>query len=353
MRLQRCRRNASATRAISIKETMMPESAPQREDLRLEQLDTWLKKVLGSDEFSLAPASADASFRRYFRVRHADTTHIVMDAPPAQENSEPFVRIAGLLDEAGVNVPRIVAQDLAQGFLLLTDLGKQTYLDVLDTDNADTLFRDAIHALLEWQLASRAGVLPEYDAHELLRELQLFPDWFIARHLQVGLSAGERQALDAVFQRIVERALAQSRVYVHRDFMPRNLMRSQPNPGVLDFQDARFGPIAYDVLSLFKDAFISWPQAQVTEWTRYYWQSAHDRGLPVPSDFVQFQQDVDWIGVQRHLKVLGIFARIHHRDGKPQYLQDAPRFLAYLRPVVSDYPELAPLAQILDHYTAR
>ena len=325
----------------------MPESTAEHADLRLAQIRIWLKDLLKSDDFSLAPASADASFRRYFRVSHAGSTNIVMDAPPAQEDSAPFVRIAGLFADANVHVPKVVAQDLERGFLLLTDLGRQTYLNVITPDNADALFKDAIQALLDWQCASRPNVLPEYDAPELLRELQLFPDWYIARHKQITLSSTEHQNLDRLFQIIIEKAQAQAQVYVHRDYMPRNLMLSKPNPGVLDFQDARYGPIAYDVLSLFKDAFISWPQERVSQWTEQYWQAARDRDLPVPVNFDDFQHDVDWIGVQRHLKVLGIFARIHHRDGKPQYLQDAPRFLNYLMPVVAKYPELAPLGDLL------
>lgn len=338
----------------------MPESTPQREDLRperrperrLEQLRSWLQKVLDVETIALTPASADASFRRYFRVQHAGTTRIVMDAPPAQENSEPFVRIAGLLSAAGVNVPQVLAQDLEQGFLLLTDLGRKTYLDVFKADAshklADALFKDAITALINWQLASSAHVLPDYDASELLRELNLFPDWYLARHLQVELDKTQLAELDQVFEHIVARIQAHPKTFVHRDYMPRNLMHSAPNPGVLDFQDARYGSIAYDVLSLFKDAFISWPEEQVTLWAHHYWRCAQASGLPVPSEFAEFQEAMDWIGVQRHLKVLGIFARISYRDGKPQYLQDAPRFLAYLRPVIARYPELAPLASILN-----
>lgn len=320
------------------------------EALRLAQLRAWLTQVLGSDTFSLAPASADASFRRYFRLTHAGVTRIVMDAPPPQEDCAPFVRIAGLLAQAGVNSPDILAQDLDNGFLLLEDLGAQTYLDVLTEDNADALFQDAIKALVDWQAASRAGVLPDYDATILQRELNLFPDWYLHQHLGVVLDATEQRSLRTVFNHIIERALAQPRVYVHRDYMPRNLMLSRPNPGVLDFQDALYGPVAYDVLSLFKDAFISWPQAKVDAWTQDYWRAACERAVPVPAEFSRFRQDVDWIGVHRHLKVLGIFARIRHRDGKPQYLEDAPRFLNYLRPVLARYTELAPLADIIQRY---
>ena len=314
-------------------------------DARLDALRRWLDGVYAGAQYSLAPASADASFRRYFRLSPGDQrpSRIVMDAPPGQEDCRPFVRIAGLLRDAGVNAPRILAQDLAQGFLLLEDLGHQTYLDALTDANADALFHDAIGALLDWQAASRPGVLPDYDADELMRELRLFPDWYLRQHRGVTPPAG----LDSAFEAIVEQALAQPRVYVHRDYMPRNLMLGQPNPGVLDFQDARYGPLAYDVASLFKDAFISWPEERVRAWTRQYWRRACERGLPVPAEWAGFAEHLDWIGVHRHLKVLGIFARIRYRDGKPRYLQDAPRFIAYLRPVVARYPALAPVAAAL------
>lgn len=319
-------------------------------DPRLNELRAWLTRTLQSADFDLAPASADASFRRYFRVSHGGATRVVMDAPPTQEDCTPFVRIAGLLAAAGVNAPSILAQELRKGFLLLEDLGTQTYLDVLTPDNADALFKDAINALLDWQAASHPGVLPDYDATVLQSELSLFPDWYLQRHLGVTLASAEQRDLGAVFDTIVARALAQARVYVHRDYMPRNLIFSCPNPGVLDFQDALYGPIAYDVLSLFKDAFISWPQEQINGWSWDYWRRARERGLPVPTEFSCFQEDLDWMGVHRHLKVLGIFARICHRDGKPHYLGDAPRFLSYLRPVLARYTELAPLADIVQRY---
>lgn len=321
-------------------------------DLRLQALKAWLDAQGPAAQGELTPASSDASFRRYFRVHHAQGTAIVMDAPPEREDCRPFLQVAGLMQAAGLNVPRVLAQDLRQGFLLLSDLGGQTYLQSLQAaDNAaiaDRLFGDAITALLRWQLATRPGVLPAYDATLLNRELALFPDWYLARHLRLSLSPAQRSDLDAVGQRLVQRALAQPQVFVHRDYMPRNLMVATPNPGVLDFQDAVCGPISYDVLSLFKDAFLSWPAERVREGARQYWLGARTAGLPVAQTFEDFLADFEWMGVQRHLKVLGIFARIHYRDGKSHYLADTPRFFAYVREVAGRYPDLGPLARLFD-----
>ncbi len=332
-------------------------------DARLAALEAWLASVLRTRAFTLAPASADASFRRYFRVTlsqpaaaagaGAATTLVAMDAPPPQEDCRPFVRVAALLAAAGVNAPAVHAQDLERGFLLLTDLGTTTYLTALDEHNADALFADALDALVRWQSATREGALPPYDAALLRRELMLFPDWYLDRHRGIALSAAERASLGAVFETIIAANLAQPRVFVHRDFMPRNLMRSVPNPGVLDFQDAVIGPITYDVASLFKDAFVSWPEERVLDWTIRYWERARRASLPVTSDFASFWRDFEWMGLQRHLKVLGIFARICHRDGKPAYVEDTPRFLAYVRPVAERYRELAPLVPLLDRLDAR
>ncbi len=320
-------------------------------DLRLQQLQRWLAALPASLRLqpdSLRPASADASFRRYFRLDAGAATLIAMDAPPDKEDSRPFVHVAQLLHAAGLNAPRIVAQDLAQGFLLLTDLGTTTYLAALDADNADRLFADAIHALVRWQLASRAGELPPYDEALLRRELMLFPDWYVARHLQRTLAPPQCEALENAFRLIVDACLAQPRVYVHRDYMPRNLMVSDPGPGVLDFQDAVHGPITYDVVSLFRDAFVSWPEERVLDWTIRYWEKARRAQLPVAADFAEFWRAFEWMGLQRHLKVLGIFARINYRDGKPHYLADTPRFVAYVRGVAQRYAELAPLARLID-----
>jgi aminoglycoside/choline kinase family phosphotransferase len=308
----------------------------------------WLSRQLPGRTFSLAPASADASFRRYFRVTLPDATLIVMDAPPEQEDCRPFVHVAALMSGAGVNVPAVLAQDLTQGLLLLSDLGSTTYLAALNEDNADALFRDAIDALIRWQLASREGVLPPYDEALLRRELDLFPEWYIRRHLGMELNARQRESLEGVFRLILSSNLAQRSTYVHRDYMPRNLMLAEPNPGVLDFQDAVYGPITYDVASLFKDAFVSWEERRILDWTIRYWEQARRAGLPVDSDFGEFYRNFEWMGLQRHLKVLGIFARICHRDGKPAYVKDAPRFLAYVRAVAGRYAPLSPLLHLLD-----
>lgn len=316
------------------------------------QLHAWVTAALGSEAVSLQPASADASFRRYFRVHQPQGgTLILMDAPPP-EDCHRFVRVAELLGQAGVHVPQILARDLTRGFLLLTDLGTQTYLDVLNADNAERLFGDAITALIRWQRASRPDVLPPYDRALLRRELELFPDWYLARHLDVSLAPAERAVLDDAFARLEDSALAQPLVYVHRDYMPRNLMLSDPNPGVLDFQDAVYGPLTYDAVSLFKDAFISWEEERVQGWRRRYWEAAGRAGLPVP-DFNEFRRAFDWMGMQRHLKVLGIFARIRYRDGKPHYLEDAPRFLRYLRETGRLYREFTPLLHLLDAVEVR
>ena len=315
---------------------------------RLVALDAWLRDALGGREFSREPASSDASFRRYFRVYCEGRTWIAMDAPPEREDCRPFVKVAGLMRAAGVHVPEIVAQDLANGFLLLSDLGRQTYLQVIDAGNAERLFGEARAALLDWQAASREGELPPYDEALLRRELMLFPEWYVGRHLGASLGAGERDELEAVFGRILAANLAQPRVFVHRDYMPRNLMVSEPNPGVIDFQDAVYGPVAYDIASLYRDAFLTWEEERVLDGTIRYWEAARKRGLPVGADFADFWRDVEWMGLQRHLKVLGIFARIHYRDGKPGYLDDTPRFIAYVRHACARYRDLAPLARLLD-----
>jgi aminoglycoside/choline kinase family phosphotransferase len=318
-------------------------------DARREALQRWLQDALQGARFTLAPASEDASFRRYFRAALEDgRSFVAMDAPPDKEDCGPFVRIAGMLREAQVNAPQVLAQDLARGFLLLTDLGTQTYLQAIDAGNASRLFADATDALLRWQLASRAGMLPPYDEALLRRELQLFPDWYVARHRNTSLRGQQAQDLEAVFSVLVRSALAQPPVYVHRDYMPRNLMLCEPNPGVLDFQDAVYGPITYDMASLMRDAFVSWDEERVIDWTARYWEKAKRAGLPVDADFGEFWRAFEWMGLQRHLKVLGIFARIHYRDGKPKYLADTPRFIGYARTTAKRYRELAPLLRILD-----
>jgi N-acetylmuramate 1-kinase len=322
-------------------------------DQRLAALKRWLAGPLGGPDFGIAPASADASFRRYFRVTRADKrSFIAMDAPPEHEDSAAFVHVAQLLRAAGVNAPEVHAKDLAQGFLLLTDLGSVTYLDALNEANADALMRDAIAALLKWQLATRPAMLPPYDEPLLRRELALFPEWFVGRHLGRTLSAAQRASWDDLCAALVASALAQPRVYVHRDYMPRNLMRCEPNPGVLDFQDAVIGPLTYDIASLTRDAFLSWDEARVLDWSVRYWEEAKRARLPVDADFGEFWRALEWMGLQRHLKVLGIFARLTYRDGKAKFVADAPRFLGYARAAAQRYGALAPLVRLLDELQA-
>jgi len=321
---------------------------------RLELVHQWLAGLFPGRPHSVVPASADASFRRYFRVTFDDgLTRIVMDAPPEHEDCRPFVHVAGLLHGAGVHAPEILAQDLGRGLLLLSDLGNSTYLDVLDESNADRLFRDALDTLAKWQLASRPDVLPPYDEALLRRELNLFPDWYVARHLGSPLTANQQETLERVQRLLLQNILAQPKVFVHRDYMPRNLMMCENNPGVLDFQDAVYGPITYDVASLFRDAFISWEEERVLDWVVRYWEKAKRAGLPVDADFGAFYRDMEWMGLQRHLKVLGIFARINYRDGKPRYLADTPRFVNYVRQVAARYAQLAPLARLFDELEKR
>jgi aminoglycoside/choline kinase family phosphotransferase len=318
-------------------------------DTRRDALERWLAPEFRGVGFGLTPASEDASFRRYWRANLDDgRSYVAMDAPPEKEDCRPFVRVARMLREAGVHAPEILAQDLEHGFLLLSDLGTRTYLHELNAANAARLFADAIDALLRWQLATRAGELPPYDEPLLRREMNLFPEWYVQRHLQKTLSGAQKDSLENIFAILVKSALAQPAVYVHRDYMPRNLMVCEPNPGVLDFQDAVLGPITYDMVSLVRDAFVSWGDEQVLDWTVRYWEKAKRAGLPVASDFGEFWRAFEWMGLQRHLKVLGIFARINYRDGKPKYLQDTPRFIDYAVSVSKRYRELAPLARLLD-----
>ena len=308
----------------------------------------WASKELGLDQCGFESASADASFRRYFRLSDGSRSWIVMDAPPAQEDCRPFIHVSGLLAAAGLHGPEVLAQDLEQGFLLLSDLGSRLYLHELNPDNADALMGAAVEALVRWQTATRADQLPAYDEALLRRELTLFPDWYLARECGESWNAAQKAVWNQAADQLVSAALAQPQVYVHRDYMPRNLMVCAQNPGILDFQDAVVGPYAYDLLCLYKDAFLSWPQEQIDRGLSRYRQTARAAGLPIPEDEHQLKQDFDWIGVHRHLKVLGIFARLKHRDGKPKYLDDAPRFAAYLRPVLARYPALQPLGSLLE-----
>ena len=325
---------------------------------RLAQLESWLAAVLPGAAHTLAPASSDASFRRYFRVTlereaHGARTLIAMDAPPPMEDCRPYVRVAKLLVEAGVNAPRVLAQDIERGFLLLTDLGTTTYLDALDDSTAHALYLDAIDALVRWQAASRESELPPYDEALLRRELDLFPDWYLAKHLGIAVDARMRETLERVFALVLANNLAQPRVYVHRDYHSRNLMVSDPNPGVLDFQDAVFGPITYDLVSLLRDAYVAWDEERQIDWAVRYWERARKARLPVDADFGAFWRDFEWMGVQRQLKVLGIFARLSHRDGKDGYLADMPRVMAYLRGACRRYSALDPLLALLDAVEGR
>lgn len=311
-------------------------------------MEQWVGEVLGSGPVSGLPASADASFRRYFRYQTASGTLVGMDAPPPQEDCQPFVDMARTLAAAKVHVPEIVAEDLDRGFLLLSDLGRQTYLDVLNDSNADALFADAISALLRIQSTAVPATLPAYDEALLYRELELFPSWYLGTHLGITLEPSLARELQQVFDLLVGEAMGQGQVLVHRDYMPRNLMVSTPNPGVIDFQDAVLGPVCYDPICLFRDAFISWPEARVETWLQDYWQQARSAGLPVADSFERFYEQAELMGAQRHLKVIGIFARICHRDGKPDYLADVPRFFAYLRAAIERRGQLAGLKNVLD-----
>ncbi|MDB5743782.1 MAG: aminoglycoside phosphotransferase [Polaromonas sp.] len=347
----------------------MTASSPDWLDpLRASAFAQWLAAVApahGLQTGTVRLASADASFRRYFRVDAAGgaASCIIMDAPPAQEDCGPFVKVAGLMADAGLNAPRVLAWDAPLGFMLLSDLGARTMLDVIappaavlataePTPAHFDLYMQAIDLLVRWQLASRPGVLPPYDDALLSRELALFPDWYVGRHRDFAIDAGLMGRLDPIFEQIKAnnlQSLGAARVYVHRDFMPRNLMVDRNGDmGVLDFQDAVYGPVTYDIASLMRDAFLSWEEEFVLDITVRYWQKARKAGLPVGDDFGEFYRAVEWMGLQRHLKVLGIFARLTLRDGKPRYLADTPRFIKYARSTAARYRQLGPLMVLLD-----
>jgi N-acetylmuramate 1-kinase len=317
---------------------------------RLESLQQWLESVLGHREFTLAPASSDASFRRYYRTRFRDgrPSLVAMDAPPDREDCRPYVHVAELFGAAGAHVPEVHARDLDRGFLLLSDLGDTTYLDALDEGSADRLYGAALESLVRIQLASRAGALPDYGRELLSRELALFPEWYVATQLGRELSDAQRRTMDECFAVLLENNLAQPRVFVHRDYHSRNLMVCEPNPGILDFQDAVLGPVTYDLVSLLRDAYISWPEERIMDWSIRYWETARSAGIPVAPDFADFYRDFEWMGAQRQIKVLGIFARLRFRDGKEAYLRDQPQVMSYLRATCQRYRELAPLARLLD-----
>ena len=324
-------------------------------DVRLNTLRSWLKALQPSwqlDLDTLAPASADASFRRYFRVKSKNSdlaSLIIMDAPPQHEPLDAFIKLDFLLSEAGLNVPKILEQNTAEGFLLLGDLGNKTYLSELSDKTANHLYQGATEALVKMQLASKPDVLPNYDQALLQRELDLFPEWYLNKHLGIKLTGPQQGQLEKIFELILENNLSQAKVYVHRDYHSRNLMVTEENnPGVLDFQDAVYGPITYDAASLWRDAYIAWPEEKVIDWVIKFWDGGRKAGLPMPDDFGQFYRDFEWMGLQRHLKVLGIFARLFHRDGKDGYLKDIPLVLEYAIATANRYIELKPLARILE-----
>ena len=334
---------------------------------RMNQLRLWLAQTLPNVCFELTSASADASFRRYFRITFPDgnsppiakgrASLIVMDAPPEQEDCRPWLAIARLFGKAGVHVPEVLAEDLEQGFLLMSDLGNETYLARLNAPGCTPhviahLYADAIGALLAIQAASRPDVLPEYSDELLRRELMLFPDWYIARHKGIALDNEDKNALMDVFDKIIATNLAEPKVFVHRDYHSRNLMvipeSEGSNPGIIDFQDAVYGPMTYDLVSLFKDAYIEWEEDFTLDLLARYWEMARNAGLPVRADFADFYRDYEWMGVQRHIKVVGIFARLCHRDGKDGYLSSLPLLMRYLRKACERYRDLHPLLKLLD-----
>lgn len=320
---------------------------------RTELLERWLTERFGAGAYTYAPASEDASFRRYFRVNTGTGSFIVMDAPPEREDCRPFVMVARLFADAGVHVPAILDENLHEGLLLLSDLGSRTYLQTLDPRTAPALYADANEALIRIQLGSRAGVLPDYDRALLLRELRLFPDWYVAKHLGIALTSAQNETLNSAFELILANNLAQPRVYVHRDYHSRNLMVSEPNPGVLDFQDAVYGPITYDLVSLYRDAYIGWDEQLQLDWVVRYWEKARKARLPLTADFGAFYRDFELMGAQRQIKVLGIFARLFHRDGKSGYLKDMPLVMSYLRKACERYVDLHPLLGLLDQLEDR
>ncbi len=331
----------------------MSITAQNTSDSRMASLLEWLASLpeFHLDTQTVRPASSDASFRRYFRVDSPTGSYVVMDAPPDKEKVEPFIRIAGIFGQSGVSVPGVLAKNIEKGFLLLSDLGVTTYLNELNDETANRLYLDAINALISIQSISQPDVLPEYDRAVLLRELNLFPEWYIGKHLNVQVSGKQSAELEKVFNLVLANNLSQPQVYVHRDYHSRNLMylgKDGNNPGILDFQDALFGPVTYDLVSLLKDAYIEWDEEKVLDWVIRYWEKAKRIGLPVNPDIDLFYRDFEFMGVQRHLKVLGIFARLYHRDGKETYLNDIPLVLKYVEKTARRYSELAPLARLLD-----
>ena len=341
----------------------VPPAVTWPDDARRQAFEHWLAPLAAThalDVASLAPASADASFRRYLRLRGAAGTCIVMDAPPPQEDVRPFVEIARRIDRAGLHAPHVLAVDEAHGFLLLSDLGSHLYLDALreaSPTEADTLMRTAIGALVQWQARVDASGLPEYDDAMLRRELALFPQWCVQREFGQSWNESQQARWDAICRQLVASALAQPRVAVHRDWMPRNLMVTEPNPGILDFQDAVRGPVTYDIASMLRDAFLSWDEERELDWAVRWWQQARQldamAGHAFADDFGECWRAIEWMGLQRHLKVLGIFCRLKHRDGKPKYSADLPRFFGYATRVAARYAPLKPLLTLLEPLTGQ
>lgn len=335
-------------------ESIMSASVPWPDPARQAAFEHWIAPIArarGLRLDTLQPASADASFRRYLRVSSADASFIVMDAPPPHEDVRPFVHVDALIRGAGLNAPEVLECDAQQGFLLLGDLGTSLYLDRLreaSAAQADRLMRDAVQALVRFQQGVDAQTLPPYDAALLQRELDLFPDWCVAREFNIGWTGAQRQQWQRLCTLLIDSALAQPTVAVHRDYMPRNLMVAEPNPGILDFQDAVRGPITYDIASLLRDAFLSWDEEREIDWAVRYWEQARRAGLPVGDDFGEFWRQLEWMGLQRHLKVLGIFCRLKHRDGKPRYAEDLPRFFAYATKTALRYVQLQPLLPLIE-----
>ena len=314
-------------------------------DQRLSAIKSWLSDVLNSEDFTITPASSDASFRRYFRVSQAESTWIVMDAPPSQEDTGPFIKVSQFLNSQSLHVPNIIAQNSEMGFLLLSDLGSQPYLDMLNNHSADDLYRDAIDSLIKIQCSDPTGIdLPRYDSKLLQTELNLFPEWFLERHFELSPPA----FLQPLFDTLIDNALSQSQVVVHRDYHSRNLMvDSKQNPGIIDFQDAVIGPITYDLVSLLRDSYISWPEDKLEAWVHYYFDTAQQHGLLPSCDITTFTRWFDLMGLQRHLKVLGIFCRLNYRDNKSNYMADLPQTLRYVQQVCRRYDNLQPLADFL------
>lgn len=314
----------------------------------------WLQHTLGAPPLNVEPASSDASFRRYFRFIHDDQSRIVMDAPPPQEDCHPFVQVTTVLREAGLNVPQIFAADLTQGFLLLSDLGDEVYLDCLNDGNCDLLYGDAIKALVQMQSRGDTSSLPAYCHNKLHNEMRLFIDWFCVRHLQIDCSGEALAVLENAFELLINEAQAQPQVFVHRDYHSRNLMRTDhKNPGILDYQDAVLGPIGYDLVSLLRDVYVRWPESQIDQWLAFYHQLASKANLLDNASIATFRRWFDLVGIQRHLKIVGIFARLNYRDGKARYLNDIDLTLDYLLDVAGRYRELSPLVSLLHEFDVR